>query len=198
MADTVGAEAGRWAKNIRALDVKTVRISLVVAAVLVALVVLAANALGGGDSPSGTATEEVQVLDRNGLVAAVADLDSSVYWLGARPGTQNYRLRTSGDGDAYVEYLPGGAAGADYPNSEAVTVGTYPLPEAALALRRAEVPAEGLTVAAGDGYEVLSGPGSDSAYVVFESEPDLQVEVYSPRQGEAAELVGSGALMAAR
>lgn len=195
MADTVGAEVGRWAKNIRALDVKTVRISVAVAALLVALIVLAANALGGGDSPSGAASEEVRVLDHNGLAAAVADLDNPVYWLGARPGTENYRLRTSDDGDANIEYLPGGA-GAGSPSAEAVTVGTYPLPEAALALRRAEAPAEGLTVSVGDGYEVLSGLDSDSAYVVLESEPDLQVEVYSPKQGEAVELVGSGALTA--
>lgn len=162
---------------------------------MIAVIVLAANALGDGDSSGGAAAEQVEVLDESGLIAAARNLDHSLYWLGVRPGTQRYQLRTSDNGDAYIDYLPGGAS-AGYPASELVTVGTYPLPEAALALHRAEVPAEGLTTSRGDGYEMLSGGESNSAYLVFDSEPDLQVEVYSPTAGEAADLAGSGALVA--
>ncbi len=53
---------------------------------------------------------------------------------------------------------------------------------------------EGQTLSKHDGYEVLSSSGATNAYVVFEDRPDVQVEVFSPQAGEAAELATSGAL----
>lgn len=111
------------------------------------------------------------------------------YWLGPRAGTR-YELRTEEGGAVFVRYLTAGAeAGAS--RGDYLTVATYPVPNASEALNRASEEGGGAIVDRGD-HEVLAGQGETSAYLVFDDDPDLQVEIFSPAPGEARALALSG------
>ena len=182
------------------LDVKTVRLGFAALLVVVAVIVGAVVLLGGDDSDNGSSEssseegKEVVALSESELLARASSLGHVVYWIGPRVGTESYELTTSSDGDVYIRYLIGGAEAGD-PKSEFLTVGTYPVADATQALQMGADAAEGgPTVSREDGYEVLGSEDETNAYVVFDDQPELQVEIYSPQTGEANDLATSGAL----
>jgi hypothetical protein len=181
------------------LNVKRVRLGLAALLVLAALVVGAIALLGGSDeSESASGGSEFEsnavALSASELLAKAGALSGPVFWIGPRAGTDSYEFSSTPDGRVYIRYLTGGAEAGD-PRADFLTVGTYPVPEAAQALADAAKSGEGgRKLSQHEGYEVLSSKGSTNAYVVFEDQPELQIEVFSPQPGEAATLAASGVL----
>jgi hypothetical protein len=196
-------EAGRRKKAAasRKLDVKRVRIGLagllVVAAVVIGAIAIFSGGSGGGSSSSasspGTPTN-AKALSVSGLLAEAGRLGGPAYWVGPRAGTDSYELSSLPDGRVYIRYLTGGAKAGD-PRPDFLTVGTYPVPEAKQALEGAAKQAgAGQTLSQHEGYEALSSSEATNAYVVFDDQPEVQIEIFSPQTGEAAALATSGEL----
>ena len=180
--------------RLRELDPITVRRAVAGLIVVAVLVILGVVLLGGDDSDESSAGEPV-ALSESELLEESGTLGQPIYWVGPRPGTTSYELTTTPDGRIYVRYLTGEAEAGD-PLPSFLTVGTYSVPNAKQALQKAIKSGEGSEkVSHHDGYEVLAGGSGANAYVVFDDQPDLQIEVFSPKPGEAAELANSGALV---
>jgi hypothetical protein len=159
----------------------------VTAVVVVVTVILVA---GGGDDDS--SSQSPQVLSEAELIEQVDDLGQTVYWVGPQPGSEGFELTPTEDGSVFLRYVPDGASGKD-PETEYVTVGTYPVPDAQGALLSAKESSPGAKLTEHDGYQVLEG-GPKNVYVVFSAQPELQIELYSPEPGEADQLANAGVL----
>ena len=188
-------------KKLEKLDAKTIRIGIAGLIALVVIVVIVVSVAGGSSddnssstSGSGAATRES--LSESELIAQASELGHPVYWVGSRPGTESYELTNvtnSNGGNVYIRYLTGGAKAGD-PRPNFLTIGTYSVPDASKALQKAEKSNSGSNLSKREGYEVLEGKSGTDSYVVFEDEPELQIEIFSPNPGEATELATSGAL----
>lgn len=178
------------------VDVKKVRLAVLGALAAAGVVILAIVLLGGDsgeDSSSGAEAEsEVVALSEAELLAEASGLGGPAYWIGPRAGTESYELTTTGDGRIYVRYLTGDAGAGDE-RADFLSVGTYPFAEAEAGLQRSARAGEG-TLERGQGYEILLSSSGTGAYVVFDDEPSVQVEIYSPQPGEAEQLARDGAL----
>ena len=159
----------------------------VTAVVVVVTVILVA---GGGDDDS--SSQSPQALSEAELIEQVDDLGQTVYWVGPQPGSEGFELTTAEDGSVFLRYVPDGASGKD-PETEYVTVGTYPVPDAQGALLNAKESSPSAKLTERDGYQVLEG-GPKNVYVVFSAQPELQIELYSPEPGEADQLANAGVL----
>jgi hypothetical protein len=160
--------------RLRQLDVR-----LWIAGLIVVVIVAAVGValLGGSDSDESSSSGAV-ALSESELLTEASAFSHPAFWVGPRPGTKSYELTATPDGRIYIRYLTGDAqAGA--PRPDFLTIGTYSVPGARQALRKASR---------------TSGSEKVSRYVVFDNEPDLQIEVFSPEPGEAAELAASGSL----
>ncbi len=178
-------------------DVKRVRIGLaallVVAAIVLGLIAIFSDG-SGGDSSSDSATTNAVALTLPELLAEAGRLGGPAYWVGPRAGTDSYELSSLPDGRVYIRYLTDGAEAGDS-RPDFLTVGTYPVPDAKGALEGATKQTRaGQTLSRHKGYEVLTSKQSTNAYIVFDSQPGLQIEIFSPQAGEAAALAASGQL----
>jgi hypothetical protein len=181
--------------RLRELDPVTVRRAIAGLIAATVLVVLAIVIFGGDDDSGGGSSGEAVALSESELLEKSGTLGHPTYWVGPRPGTTSYELTTTPDGRNYIRYLTGDAEAGD-PLPSFLTVGTYSVPNAKQALQKAIEGGEGkVKVSHHDGYEVLAGGSGANAYVVFDDQPDLQIEVFSPRPGEALKLANSGALI---
>ena len=119
---------------------------------------------------------------------ALTDAGETFYWAGVRPET---RIElTAPDGTVFIRYLPSGEkAGSAAP---ALTVATYPRSNAFDEVSRA---AEGADVTKLDlprgGLAVVDEKTRTNVHLAYPGQP-YQVEVYSPRVGEAERLVANG------
>lgn len=165
---------------------RTLVVAVVAVAVVVAVVLIAGG--GGGDSPS----QAPQTLTEAELIEQVNDLGQAVYWAGPQPGSEGYELTTTPDGSVFLRYVPNGASGKD-PQTEYLTVGTYPVPDAQGALLNAKESSPDAKLTEHEGFQVLEG-GPKNVYVVFSAQPELQIELYSPEPGEADRLANAGVL----
>jgi hypothetical protein len=174
------------------LDVNTVRLcvgGLIVATVAVILVV---SALDDGES-HGDRSEAV-VLSKSELVARAGSLSHPAYWVGPQPGTKRYEFTSNPGEQFYIRYLPAAAEPGDE-RPDFLVVGTYAVPDAQSALElSARDSKQTKTLLKEDGFEMMSAPGSKHAYVVFDDQRELQVEIFSPQPGEAEKLATSGVL----
>lgn len=190
---------GPKANDLKKLDAKTARLGLaallVVLAVLIGGIALLSGGSGGGSSKSSPEAEGgPMAFSESELRTQASKLGHPVYWIGPRPGTSSYELSEPQEGTVYVRYLTGGAEAGD-PQADYLTVGTYAVPEAAQALQKATTESEGAQeLTQHEGYVVLGSANEFNAYIVFNDQPDLQVEIFSPQKGEAVELAGSGFL----
>jgi hypothetical protein len=166
-----------------------------VSVILVSTALLLA-VVGGHDGGSGPSSEAAppHLVGPRELVEVEESLGYPIYWAGPRRAT-GLELSLEGDGSAFVRYLPDGVDVGD-PRPSFLVVGSYPIADAAAALRRT-AKKEGVDVAAGPGASVLverpSAPGS--VYLAYPGTA-VEVEVFSPRKGEARRLVESGAIEA--
>lgn len=153
-------------------------------------------AIVGGGSKEGQTVQAPQIPPRFAtaaeLLAAEQKVGHRIYWAGPRRGTK-VELSSKPGGDVLVRYLtPGVNAGA--PDAEFLTVGTYPVPDAQAALRRAAQASGGkIGHVAGGGMTLVEPTSELSAYLAYPG-ADLQVEVYDPKPGSALKLIEAGAI----
>lgn len=189
MSDSVDSSGG-----LEKLDVKRVRLTVAGLLAAGAAVAGAVALLGGSSGSSAGSSSAAVALSSAQLLARAGGLSGTAYWLGPRTDTTSYELSDSSDGRIFIRYLTGGAKAGD-PRPDFLTVGTYPVPSARRALARgAATDAKEGTLSRLPGREILGSAKATSAYVVFDEEPELQIEVFSPRRGQAARLAESGAL----
>lgn len=173
------------------LDVNTVRLC---AAGLIAAAVAAILAIKALDDATQRDRSEALVLSRSQLLARAGSLGHPVYWVGPRQRTKRYALTSKSAGQVYVRYLPSTAQAASQ-SPGGLVVGTYTVPDARAALESAAgSPKRAEKLSRRNGFEMMSAPGAKHAYVVFDDQPELQVEIFSPRPGEAEKLATSGSL----
>jgi len=167
-------------KKLRELDTNTVRLWVGGLIVVAIAVVVGIGLLSGGDSDEGS--PEGAVLSESQLLTQ------------ANTGIDGYELTSTADGQIYIRYLSDNAeAGGRKPDS--LVVGTYAVPEARQALARAAKDGgEDQRLSQHGGYEALGASDGHNAYVVFDDQPSLQIEIFSPKPGEAADLATSGSL----
>jgi hypothetical protein len=119
---------------------------------------------------------------------ALADAGQTFYWAGVRSG-RRFEL-TAPDGTVFIRYLPPG----EQPGSAApaLTVATYPRSNGFEEVSRA---AEGEDVTRLElprgGLAVVDQTSRTNVHLAYPGQP-YQVEVYSPRVGEARRLVVNG------
>lgn len=177
------------------VDVNRVRhwvlAGLIAAGVVVLAIVIFGGDSGDDSSSAGEAESEAVALSEAELLAQASGLGGPAWWVGPREDTESYELTTTEDGRIYIRYLTGDAEAGDE-SAEFVSVGTYPLADAKAALQRSATESGG-TVEREQGFDLLVGE-NDNAYVVFDDEPGVQVEIYSPEPGEAEQLARDGEL----
>lgn len=178
------------------LDVNTVRLCAVVLIAVVVGVILAVNALDD-DEAQGDRSQAV-VLSEPELLARAGGLSHLAYWVGPQPGAKRYELTSKPGEQIYIRYLPS-AAQAEDRRPRFLIVGTYAVPDARRALEDAARGPKGSgKLSRQNGFEMMSAADGQHAYVVFADQPELQIEVFSPRPGEAERLALSGALQPLR
>jgi hypothetical protein len=146
--------------------------------------------LGGDDNTDQNG--QAVGLSQSELIDKSGGFEHPAYWVGPRPGTDQYELTSTTDGRIYIRYLTGGAAvGVNEP--QYLTVGTYAVPNASQALENAAA-AGGTKVSHQKGFDLLKEVGGKGVYVVFNDQPDLQIEIFSPTPGQASSLATDGSL----
>ena len=177
--------------RLRNLDANSVRIGLLGLVVLAALIFAGVKIFGGGDS-SDNGTDGPVGLTESALIDKAGDVGHPVYWVGPDAQTQQYEWTRTSDGRIYVRYLNAGARAGD-PRPVFLTVGTYEVPDAEAA-RETSASQSGEKVRQEDGFDLLKGTSGQNVYVVFDDEPDLQVEIFHPTPGKALQFARSGSL----
>lgn len=165
------------------------------AVIVVAIVALLLIPRSGGDSPGGAQSTgpsgPESVASTPGRLAALSKaLGHPIYWVGLSQG-RTYELTQTTDGSVYVRYLePGVAIGDTRPDY--LTVGTYPQSDpfktVKQASKRAGAQAEKLPRG---GLAVANRSRPSSWYVAYPQTKEL-VEVFSPKEERARELVRTG------
>jgi hypothetical protein len=112
-----------------------------------------------------------------------------VYWAGERKGV-GYGVSQRGRDDVLISYLPRGTPAAD--RRRALTVGTYRLPNAFAAIRRAaRVDGAEVRPLPSGGRVVLNRRRPTNAYFAYPGST-VQVEVFDPVPRRALRLVLAG------
>jgi hypothetical protein len=134
--------------------------------------------LTGGDDFKLT-TGEPQIASVSDLESWVEDTGRTIYWVGERAGTA-YELTETSSGRVYVRYLPEGAEAGD-PAPGYVTVGTYPVNDAAGALRDAAKAKQGgeLAMSKNGAVVLLEKHRAENVHMAFPNSNE-QIEIYSP------------------
>jgi hypothetical protein len=158
-----------------------------VAAFLAWFLIVRANDDETSAAPTAPSTAVPEIASLADL-RALADSGETFYWAGARSGTRVELTAT--DGTVFIRYLlPGEPADSTTP---ALTVATYPRANAFDEVSRA---AEGEDATQlelpGGGLAVAGETGDTNVHLAYPGQP-YQVEVYSPRAGEALRLVANG------
>src|SRR5256714_6482316 len=169
-----------------------VRIGAVVALALVAGLVVWLLVRDNGNSPSASGTS-AQAASAQELAALPTTVRHPVYWAGPKRGFTYELTRTPG-GRIYLRSLPAGVAvGSNQPKY--LTIGTYPLKNALVAVRRI---AKRLHVSAigvnGGGAAVQDTKHPTSVYLAYPGS-DYQIEVYDPSPAHGLQLVLSGGII---
>jgi hypothetical protein len=163
-----------------------------VASVALVLVAVALAVVGGDEGSADALVGVARIVDVGELEGLEGELGHPVYWAGSR-AQYEIELREEAEGSVYLRYLPPGVEAGD-PRRDLLTVGTYPVAGAQGAVRRAataaDVPVEHLSEG-GIAFDNSLG----SVYLAYPGS-DLQIEVYSPKAGEAMALIRSGAIEA--
>jgi hypothetical protein len=176
-----------------------VAVALAAAAALGALLIVALR--GGDDTASPVSTQSAavpateqpaEVVDRAGLEQLAASLDTPVYWAGELDAAR-YEVTRLADGTVYVRYLP---EGAEPGSSETyLTVATYLRPSAFAEIQSASREEGAAVFPVGEGgIAVVRSSTRDSVNFALPT-VGAQIEVFSPKAGEARRLVESGAVV---
>lgn len=175
-------------KKPKKLKAKAIGVGLGGLVIAAVLVVLAVDVLGGEEEEASSG-----LLSETGLLEGVAELEQPVYWVGPYPGTAGYELEVAEDGGVSLHYVADGGGG-ETESRDALVVAGYPIADARGALLDAVNSSRGLSLSEHGVFDVLSGD-PHSAYAVYSSTPELQIEIYSPEAGAAERLAEAGALI---
>jgi hypothetical protein len=176
-----------------------VALALVAAAALAVILVVALRNGDDAAPPISTqaatapATDQpAEIVDRAGLEQLAAGLDTPVYWAGETDDAR-YEVTRLADGTVYVRYLPDGAE----PGSARtyLTVATYPRPSAFSEIQQASREDGADVFPVGVGGIAVVRPSTPSSVNFAQPTVGAQIEVFSPKAGEARRLVESGAVV---
>jgi hypothetical protein len=146
---------------------------------------------GCGDEGFSPTVGEPEIVSMAQLREFAAGFGGPIYWLGERENT-SYELTETSSGQVYIRYLDKGVeAGAG--KAGFLAVGTYPSEDGVAALRRAARAENGAVLGrTDDGAVLLIDPGAgDNAHLAYPG-GEVQIEVYSPKLGEALRLASRG------
>jgi hypothetical protein len=132
-----------------------------------------------------------KIVETSDLSDAAERLGHPIYWAGERPKT-NLELAESDSGRVYVRYLDEGTeAGAR--SAKFMTVATYPVENAAAALRRGVTNRPNAELARGkNGAIVLIDPDTPGSVRIAYPDSDQQVELYTPNVRDSIRLATNG------
>lgn len=143
----------------------------------------------GDEEAPAPPTAETQIVDEAELPNLAAEVGHPVYWAGPIAGTE-LELTNSSEGGVEIRYLEEGAEAGEETN--ALTIGSYPLPDPQQALE-AFAEQEGAIVRhSKDGRKVVSNSQQPTSVYFISPENTVQVEVYDPSAKRAMELALSG------
>jgi hypothetical protein len=137
--------------------------------------------------PEAEAKARIVMTQELGNIAAVSG--HPVYWAGPMPGT-SLEATESADGSVQIRYLDDGAEAGEQP-AAFLTVGTYPLPDPAGALK-AFAKQPGSITRSRDGRKVATNPEKLTSVYFVSPDNTVQVEVYDPSPKRAMSLALSG------
>jgi hypothetical protein len=139
-----------------------------------------------GESAASEETTETRIVSAAEVGNLAALGGHPVYWAGPLPGTE-LEATESSDGSVQVRYLDEGAEAGDE-SAQALTVGSYPLPDPAGALTAfAERPGS-TTHRAPDGRTVVVSKQNPTSAYFASPDNSVQVEVYDPSPKRALAL----------
>jgi hypothetical protein len=183
-----GKPAGQTADGRR-----TLRWGIVVLALVVGLIAWVATQGDDGESsePESSATgSEARIVDEDELADIASSAGHAVYWVGPLPDKE-LEASESEDGSVTVRYLDEGAEpGSD--RTGVLTIGSYPLPDAAGALEGFAEREGAIVRDADDGSQVVSSVEAPSSVYFASPDGSVQVEVYDPSPERAMDLALSG------
>ena len=151
---------------------------------------LALASLGRGGAGDGLTAAEPRFVDLSEVFEVEKVVGHRIYWAGPRPG-QRLELRQEPEGGVLFRYLPKSVAAGRRPTAF-LTVGTYPVSGAAMALMRTARSAGARVIRVADGGLALPNPGSAGSVYLAYPRSGLQIEVYGPAPGMALKLIRSG------
>lgn len=172
-------------------DIERIRLGLAALLSAAVIVLLGVELLAGPSASSSDGAGRSFVLSESELVARAGFITPKPYWVGPRPNVRRFELERDSSNSLFIRYLPDGRSEDD---PESLRVATYPVPDARKSLESAAI-SSGVPLSEVPGSMVLAPGNGPSAYVVFDDQPDLQVEVFSPTPGEAAKIVANGELI---
>lgn len=170
---------------------RRLRWGIVALAVIVGVIAWLATRGGDSEEPQPTPTGfEAKVVSEAELEDIAASSGHPVYWAGPIEGKE-LEATESADGGVQVSYLDAGAEAGGGPGG-LLTIGSYPLPDPAGALK-GFAEREGSTVRhAADGREVVTSTGAPGSVYFASPDGSVQVEVYDPSPARAMSLALSG------
>jgi hypothetical protein len=137
--------------------------------------------------------DEPRIVETSDLSDAAERLGHPIYWAGEQPG-KSLELAEADTGRVYVRYLDEGVD-AGVRSTKYMTVVTYPVPNAAAALRRGLAKRPDAELARGDdGAVVLIDPSTPGSVRLAYPGADQQVELYTPNVRESVRLATNGSV----
>lgn len=137
------------------------------------------------------ASDAPRIVDAGELADAADAAGHPIYWIGERDGKQ-IELAESDNGRIYVRYLDEGVE-PGVRSTKYLTVVTYPVPDAAAALRRGLAKRPNAELARGDdGAVVLIDPATPGSVRIAHPGADQQVELYTPDIEQSIRLATDG------
>jgi hypothetical protein len=171
---------------------------LAVVAAIGAVVFLLVNDSSDSATPSqatGATDTPPFAVSAAGLATIAGAVPDAIYWAGPR-NAKLYELTKAAKGDVILRYLPRGAD-AGY-KGKLLSVGTYPFKNAYSTAQRVMAKPDTVSVpVAGGALAFHSAGSSTNVYVVFPG-IEAQVEVFSPKPGEAEQIVKAGEVVRIR
>ncbi len=137
--------------------------------------------------------DQPRIVETSDLSDAAERLGHPIYWAGEQSG-KNLELAEADTGRVYVRYLDDGAE-AGVRSTDYMTVVTYPVPNAAAALRRGLAKRPNAELARGkDGAVVLVDPSTPGSVRIAHPGSDQQIELYTPNVRESIRLATNGSI----
>jgi len=134
-----------------------------------------------------------KIVETGDISDAAERLGHPIYWAGERPKT-NLELAESDSGRVYVRYLDEGTE-AGVRSAKFMTVATYPVENAAAALRRGVTNRPNAELARGkNGAIVLIDPDTPGSVRIAYPGSDQQVELYTPNVRDSIRLATNGSI----